>query len=118
MNAINEALEGSGAMQYEDLDEIAYCHHCGSCHPAEDHCGCFRAKMERDQKAIDRHLRFELLAFIFFYVLPMIAGIALGMFLIFNNCAVGGSIILGTCFLLSLFVLIFTEPNQPKKGKQ
>jgi hypothetical protein len=112
MNATNEVLEGSGAMPYEDLDEIAYCHHCGSCHPAEDHCKCFRAKMERDQKAIDRRLRFEMLAFVLFYVAPMICGIALGMFAIFAGFCIQGTFILLTCLLLSLFVLFFTEPKK------
>ena len=111
MNATNEVLEGSGAMPYEDLDEIAYCHHCGSCHPAEDHCKCFRAKMERDQKSIDRRLRFEMLMFVLFYVAPMICGIALGMLAIFNDFPISGASILGTCFFLSIFVLLFTEPK-------
>jgi hypothetical protein len=112
MNATNEVLEGSGAMPYEDLDEIAFCNHCGSCHPAEDHCKCFRAKMERDQKAIDRRLRFEMLAFVLFYVVPMICGIALGMLAIFNDSPISGASILGTCFFLSIFVLLFTEPRK------
>lgn len=116
MNEAIKALEGSGAMYYEDLDEIAFCNLCGNCHPAKEHCKCFKLKMERDQKAIDRHLRFELLAFIFLYVLPMISGISLGMLAVFNDCPTSGACILGLCFFLSLFVLIFTEPNQPKKG--
>jgi hypothetical protein len=112
MNATNEALEGSGAMPYEDLDEIAYCNHCGSCHPAEDHCKCFKSKMEREQKSIDRRLRLEMLAFVLFYVVPMICGITLGMLAIFHDLPICGVFILGTCFFLSIFVLLFTEPKK------
>ena len=112
MNEAIKTLEGSGAMYYEDLDEIAFCNQCGSCHPAEDHCGCFRAKMERDQKAIDRHLRFELLAFVFLYVAPMVAGIALGMFLMFTGKEIFGALTLGFCLFISIGLLIFTEPKQ------
>jgi len=112
MNAINEVLEGSGAMPYEDLDEIAFCNHCGSCHPAEDHCKCFKAKMEREQKEIDRHLRFELLSFIFLYVAPMVVGIALGMCLMLTGKEIFGALMLGFCLLLSIGLLIFTEPKQ------
>jgi hypothetical protein len=111
MNEAIKTLEGSGAMYYEDLDEIAFCHHCGSCHPSEDHCKCFRAKTERDQKAIDRRLRFEMLMFVLFYVAPMICGIALGLFLMFTGKEIFGALTLGFCLLLSIGLLIFTEPK-------
>lgn len=102
-------------MPYED-DEIAFCHHCGKCHPAEDKCQCLQAQSTREGIAAVRKARIAFALFIGLYVFPMVCAIGFGMYLIFTEKEIAGALILGACFFFSWAVLLFSEQKQNRIG--